>query len=235
VGTNALPFLLDRIAYTERKPEKVLRSLLSRFQPRYASREFEVRLYAIGGFEALGPMASPAIPELERLLFEKSVPECALALAAIGSETIPILAKALTNANANIRAEAASGIGFLGTDAEPLTPTLIHLTKDKDRSVRISAILALKVGSNSSTVPRLIQLLEDPDELVRKLAAEVLGEIGKGADAAVPALEKTARDPSNYVSKQAQIAIQKIRSTAPVSNTDGPTNGIEQRRRKQGY
>jgi len=220
IGTNALPFLLDRIAYTEGKPEKVLRSLLSRFQPRFESREFEVRVYAIGGFEALGPMASPAIPELERLLFEKSVPECANALGAIGSETIPILAKALTNANAKIRAAAAFSVSFLGTNAEPLTPTLIQLTSDKDLSVRIGAIVGLKVGrSSGSTVPRLIELLQDPDELLRKLSAEELGEIGEKATSALPALEKAARDPSNYVIEHAQIAIQRIRSTAPVSTT----------------
>jgi len=220
IGTNALPFLLDRIAYTERKPEKVLRSLLSRFGSRYESREFEVRLQAIGGFEALGPIASPAIPELERLLFEKSVPECASALGAIGSETIPILVKALTNSNAKIRAEAASSVSFLGADAEPLTPTLIQLTRDKDQAVRIGAILGLKVGrSSGSTVPRLIELLQDPDELIRKLSAEVLGEIGEKATSALPALEKATLDPSNYVIKHAQIAIQRIRSAASVSTT----------------
>jgi len=65
-------------------------------------------------------------------------------------------------------------------------PGLIKTTKDTARKIYICNKLG-EIG-DEQTVPILIQLLNDSEQIVRGRAAEALGQIGEKSEAAVPAL-----------------------------------------------
>ncbi len=98
IGTNALPWLLSEFAWNEPRWHGHLNRLLQK--QRITNFRFGGTLRrhrrAILGFQTLGEMAEPAIPDLLRLIEVRHglVP---IALAGIGAPAIPALAQCLTN------------------------------------------------------------------------------------------------------------------------------------------
>jgi HEAT repeat protein len=99
------------------------------------------------------------------------------------------------------------GGGFMapnGPDGEPLT------------TVREGAIWALgKYGDDAQAfVPRIVNLLDDPNRRIRTAAASALGKIGPGAKEAVPALVRHIADKDREVRVSAASALAEIRPAA---------------------
>ena len=183
---------------------------------------------AVFGFQVFGATATPMIPELARLLADESVPESAVALGAIGIESLPILAKALNSAITEVRLSAVVGLGLLGTNAVTCTPSLIELTKDRDWRVRAVAIRGLSETSPScSVITVFIGRLKDTNHVVRKVSAEALGKLGKDAAPAISALEEAALDSSEYVRKQAISSLETINSALGVDELLTTPNELE--------
>jgi type II secretory pathway component GspD/PulD (secretin)/beta-lactamase regulating signal transducer with metallopeptidase domain/HEAT repeat protein len=103
---------------------------------------------------------------------------------------------------------------------ERLMPLLLAGMEDREVGYRIRFIEALGYLRERSIVPRLIQLLGDPDAIIRTFAVQALGCIGDPR--ALPALEQLAQhDPATdykgefYLRKAAGKAIEQIRAADP--------------------
>ena len=215
VGTNALPLLLKRISFKRSNLESAIVSAVSKFWPGKVPNETEVRMDAVLGFRVFGVQAAPMIPELAVLLTNKCIPESALALAALGAESSPVLVDALKHPSKEVRMAGAEGLGLLGTNATSSATSLLELTKDEESAVRAIAIWALgETGPSSSTVPVFIARLQDTTSVVRKFSAEALGKLGQAATSAIPALEHAKLDSHAYVSNQAVLSLEVIRKAS---------------------
>jgi hypothetical protein len=98
IGTNALPWLLYELRAEGSRLQSRINQLLARQSIiKYRFPDVNTRLRrACRGFEALGPIAEPAIPELMTLV-EATPGYVPSALAAIGPPAVPALQQCLTN------------------------------------------------------------------------------------------------------------------------------------------
>jgi HEAT repeat protein len=134
-GTNALPLLLTRLKADD----------LSSIEPYVAPNSV---------FMILGPIAAPAIPELERMIQDpkRVSPSLADCLAVIGDPAIPAFIRLLENPHKRVRysvtyqlgAELQFGKAFTrGTNLLALIQPLIQRTEDVEPYTAIAAIQAL--------------------------------------------------------------------------------------------
>ncbi len=171
----------------------------------------------------IGPAAKEAAPALIKALMDEPTATgrpsqrydrirtiAFKALVQIGPEAVPAMAKALQNDEFTFRRmQVASVLGNIGREA---VPALTAAIRDKDRSVRWSAIDALgNLGPPSKeAVPALIEALQDADVVLRWKAAEALGSIGPEAKGAVPTLTKALQDESCIVRMQVALALGRM-------------------------
>ncbi len=88
---------------------------------------------------------------------------------------LAILLRELSNADAEIRYEAAGACGELGE--EEAAPHLVELTDDPDVDVRVAALQALGKTGGSDAKECLWQCLNNPSEVIRQAAEEALYEL----------------------------------------------------------
>ncbi len=220
IGTNALPTLFRKLRYKDPQFVKTLNDLAWKlsFHRIYLGREMADFDDALSGFEALGELASPAIPRLESMFADPRLAgRAALALSGIGTNAVPALTQALISTNSRIRSAAAMGLGEmvrkgkLSGGSESIVNDVAELLHDRDPSVRVSAAHALgDMGVASIAVPALVIGLSDSYDLVRWLSARGLGGYRAEAVAAIPALQKATDDPSAEVRSNAVFAIDQI-------------------------
>ena len=137
MGTNAIPALLERLAYR---------------QPPYNLKAYEVNIEAACAFMIIGEVAKPALPKLEGLM-DSDDKDLALhamiATCGMGEDSIGCLIRGLTNRHDIVRAEAAhfleDSIGARFPDQCKLAvPFIVVLLSDASESVRMSATNALR-------------------------------------------------------------------------------------------
>jgi len=131
----------------------------------------------------------PKLPQRARnLLWKKWGPPLSMedrltaarALGAMGPDAeaaVPFLAQALNDPNNQVSYDVAAAMGQIGSAS---TPWLIEATKDFDPNRRravVGAIAQIGPGAEAA-VPKLIELLQDPDGMVRQRAAYALNAIG---------------------------------------------------------
>ncbi len=171
----------------------------------------------------VGPEAAPAVPELIKIIQgtdAKHKIEALFVIGAIGptaSAAAPAAVAALADTDLQVQQTAAYALGKIGPGAKEAVAPLKKLTASTDDLVKLTAIWALlQIGPRSDdlvkmALPLLTAGLKSTQELVRIEAAISLGEIGKGAATALPALEAAANDPSSSVRGAASEAIKKIK------------------------
>ena len=160
IGTNALPWLLEWTDYQPpgwkmrlwtNPPVAMLRTGYARSvyywlrRSRASDREWAARL----GFEILGSVARPALPEAERRMADWRKPYRASGAMEFyteieGSGSVPVLLRALVSTNADCRQSAAFCLASLGTNAAPAAPALSNALSDPDPLVRQFAGVALQ-------------------------------------------------------------------------------------------
>ena len=137
MGTNAIPALLERLAYR---------------QPPYKLKAYEVNMEAACAFMVIGEVAKPALPKLVGLMDsddEDLALHAMIATCGMGADSIGCLIRGLTNRHDTVRAEAAhfleESIGARFPDQRKLAvPFIIGLLSDASESVRMSATNALR-------------------------------------------------------------------------------------------
>ena len=204
MGARTLPFLLARLA------DK------SSGDVRYRQTTW--------AFNALGPIAKPAIRKLVPLLGQNPgyVPA---ALAGIGREAMPELLLALTNENFYVRDNTAAGLAN-AIYSEKITPAeagaafpiaLGNLTYTNVNPLfqgntrwRAAALLgALKLRPEIA-VPALTRGLEDSSTAVASQCASSLLAFGQQAESAVPMLTIAASSTNTQLNLAARQALNQI-------------------------
>src|ERR1041385_3654595 len=200
IGTNAIPNLI-----------KMLRS-----------EDLELQQAGKNGFEILGQVGAPAVPELAQLLVgtnELARFWAAQALGEIGAPALPALMAGLTNHHFAVGTDAALGIVKLGTNAAPALPILLKDLQHPDRYHRERAADAL--GNlhiqPELVVPALANLLRDPSPAACTLALNSLAQFGSGARSAAPLIIPLLTNPD--FADAAKLALREI---APEMLTNAP-------------
>lgn len=172
-GTNAIPTLLRMVREEGSMKTRLLNwayriPYFRKYHPRRPSMEF---LVVILGFHALHEDATPAIPELIKIL----------------------------NRNPGLGAMTCSMavLGQMGPAAADAVPTLLRVATHTNRNVRMGALAALgEIHSDpDKVVPVLIAALHDPSAVNRAVAANSLARFGADAKPAVPALVQIILEP----------------------------------------
>ena len=219
IGTNALPFLLERARSKDSRFRGKLQEWFTNQSVIPVNRfHFAVAPYrhaeARWGFQALGPGAKTAIPELVELIKDEETADASAdyALGCIGSEAVLPLTNALTNDNPAVRYGASKALGMIGSEAKAAVPNLIKCLRDRDHRMRFLAALALGniAKEPAVSVPALIARLEDTDVGVRERSAIALGKFGDQANSAIPALLKAHQTQHQNLRRLAAEALKKI-------------------------
>ncbi|MGB3510284.1 MAG: sister chromatid cohesion protein PDS5 [Microcoleaceae cyanobacterium] len=144
------------------------------------------------------------------------------ALAKLGDRAVPALIQTLENDNLLVRWGATQALSQIG---KPAIPNLIQALESNQPRVRWGAATALGNIRDSQpdiVIPALVTLLKDPDNRVRRLAAESLSTIiwqksnstmPSTAKQIVPQLRAALTDSEKNVRVAAAITLVKIDST----------------------
>jgi PBS lyase HEAT-like repeat-containing protein len=133
LDTNALPYLLEWIQYEPSQwryrlanhviglpPQAFFMPLAERIQPQRREVLAEGALIA---FDFLGTKATPAIPDLARLMDNQAAPQsasrAAFALGAIGTNSVPALLKVSQNSNHPCQQDAKTALIRINHNIQP--------------------------------------------------------------------------------------------------------------------
>jgi HEAT repeat protein len=185
-----------------------------------------VRKVAIAALPAVGADAHEAVPGLRDLLSTSDRLYATQALRFFGPAALPALSALvplLTDADAEVRWQAAWTLGRIGPAAREAVPALKDALKDPEDKVREHAAEALgDIGPEArNAVPALIQTLNDSNAGVRRDAVRSLGQIGPAAKEALPAINRLLKDDSPRVREAAGTAVKRI-TTAPPTESSSP-------------
>ena len=231
IGTNGLPWLLNWIDHEPSPWRYRIGSLAERLPDSITGGSPLIRLtvqsagvkraqHAATAFQALGPMAVPAIPELARLLCTTNSPSsnqrALFALSCLGPAAVPAIAKFLSSPRYDGDPWAMHCIQNMGTNARAITPIIVgNLTHTNDLIAENTAYSFIMVGPTNHfdadlLVPALIQCLQDPRPFVRQRASFPLRTLAAAAAPALPTLTNALQDPDLQVRTNAAAAIQYI-------------------------
>ena len=205
VGTNALPQLILMIGYEpsplrlklmklaeQARQTRIRRLIPAPFETDVGAAKGDL---AIAGFHVLGPIASPAIPELERLTASPHSSDVANramdALGEIGQPALPALRRLCKNQPTRLRAFVA--ILTIGRGGVPITTEIEEIITQGD-TVAEMAVHALNRFPATNALPILTNLLTHPASRMRKAAAENLPWFNPAGRCAIPALCDTVND-----------------------------------------
>ena len=124
---------------------------------------------------------------------------------------ISIFTRAFNDPHASVRLRAINALQKINDVS--LIPIFIKALSDPDRAIRTSAIDALEEiepAAAKAAVPALTKALKDTSGYNRERAAIVLGQMGREAESAVPALGDLLADSRLAVVKSAADALRKI-------------------------
>ena len=187
---------------------------------------------ALEAVKMLGPVATPLVPLLHRMLQARNPGvqrrDLVEALERIGpaaSEALPEIAKSLDAKDPLLRVEAIRAVAAIdGPKAREAIPQLIKALQANDTQtsnaflaqhqpwIRAEAAKALgTMGKGASeALPQLIKTLDNPDETARGNAVEAIGKIDPANPRALTALIKAMKDPSFKVSPNAIMLLVKV-------------------------
>jgi HEAT repeat protein len=150
-------------------------------------------------------------------------------LHSLGAASVPALARALRDPDAEMRRDIAVALDVVGggwwhfpdgrpkLDLRPALPALLSALKDSDPAVRAWVAQDISdIGPGAVTaVPHLRAMLHSSDAESRGTACNALGAIGSAARAALAELQGALSDSSPEVRLAARAAIARIGGSAP--------------------
>jgi HEAT repeat protein len=182
-------------------------------------RNNEAYADALTYFNVTGSAARPAIPHLTRMMEDPSSSvnlraRAIYALALIGKDAGPHLARALTNEVQLDRETVAWGIGYIrnpGTDSTTIVQALVRSLRDQNTGIAKESAVALGVLATGKdlAIPALVASLQDSRPPVQKAAIIALGRFGEKAEAAIPHLAPMMGD-TNLANNLRQDAIHTL-------------------------
>jgi hypothetical protein len=172
LGTNAIPDLLRMLVYRQSpliSPLLTIGRRLHIVKSQFSNpcvRNWEAQT----AFSELGYKAAGAVPELIQLYdthpdssSRTSILFVLDSIGPIAKEAVPVLLRAMTDTNEEVRVNAISALCKIQTDPAHVVPALITYLSDPAPIVRRNTILALsQFGAKAKpAVPALLQLLRD--------------------------------------------------------------------------
>lgn len=162
------------------------------------------------------PPALPALEARRQQVYDQ--------LHALGSASVPALARALRDPDPEMRRDVAVALDVVGggwwhfpdgdskLDLRPALPALLTALADSDPGVRAWASQDISdIGEGAAAaVPRLRAMLHSSDPGSRGSACGALGGIGFAARGALPDLQQALNDSSPEVRQAARDAITRI-------------------------
>ncbi len=150
-------------------------ALLNKFND--TSKPVEVRRRAL---ESASPLILPAVRESIKKAYdsrdERFVISAIYAMGRTCDDTwLPIIYKEMSNADAEIRYEAANACGEIGAEAS--APYLLEHIHDTDIEVRIAVIQSLGKIGGIEAKKGLQRITKDPNPVVSEAVEQVLSEI----------------------------------------------------------
>jgi HEAT repeat protein len=174
---------------------------------------------ALRALGLIGPDAREAVGDLVALFSDRTQPLALVVqtLAAIGSDAVGRLEKALASPDRSVRILAADALIHMGPEARGAVGTLTATLADPDRDVRRLAAEALAaVGPDArAAVPALTAGLGSGETDTRIQAAHTLRSIGRDAAGAAGALAECLMDFSTEVRYEAALALGTIQPPDP--------------------
>lgn len=157
------------------------------------SRGGALRAQAAHVLRRIAPGDATLLPALARALEDPRAYarwEVYRTLAAVGPKALPVFLKELKQEDVRRRRLGALGVRGQARAAVGKLPQVVAALDDEDRVVRRYAVLALGEmrALGAPAVPRLLELLDDPELRMSVLHAFLL--MGKGAEAAAPAIAR---------------------------------------------
>ena len=223
MGTKTLPFLLNDLTFDP----KLHHYRLHYLKPETGSAD-QRNSQATWAFDALGPLAKPAIPELDQLL-EQNPGYVPGALVGIGRDALPDVFRALTNGSFFVRDNTAAYLAnaiYAGRitpeEARPVLPLAVDDLSDSDTNPTFRAnthwhgaslLGAIRLEPDLS-VPALITDLQDTQNTVAVQCAQALGRFGDNGKAAIPALVRAAGSTNAELGSEAVASLSLIDSNA---------------------
>ena len=212
IGTNGLPWMLERIRYHRSWARDVATRWTARFRPappQYWTpegvREQQMIDAGVDGIFVLGPDASSAAPALTEILEESVTPQIgtrARFCLWLVQPPARVLVQRLSYRKAGVVKAAARGLGRNVAEQPSVSVAALGkvLELNKDPSVRCTvADVLVEFGQNARIVlPALKNALDDPNEDVRRTVTNAVLKI------APEALEKTKRETENVRLKQTE-------------------------------
>jgi hypothetical protein len=170
-------------------------------------------IHSLGNFGADG---APAIPALIAWTRHEDFWIRLWAVNALGriaqqpAAVIPVLLSALKDSEALVRRDAAHALGRYGKAASHAVPELIRAADDADWHAQPGAIIALaRIGEQPDVVlPLLVRKLHDENWILRRCAADVLGDFG--GQQAFAALMDAADDGHGFVREIVFASLKKL-------------------------
>jgi hypothetical protein len=225
MGTNAIPFLLEWIAYEQPAWKPKLEHVANEHYKfpglRWLAADSREQLAngACAGFSRMGPKAEAAIPALAIMATnsftnsnsERRAVRAIWALSGLGTNALSPILMAF-KIQPSVRIYAAYRLPDLGSNALPAVPVLIQFLADKDPDLAKWAAVALgklKIFP-SLVVPALTTGLSDSRPGLRLKCARALGDLGPEANPAAEALLRLVNDPDPGVRRAVTNALQQL-------------------------
>lgn len=138
--------------------------------------------------------------------------EAARSLARMGSQpdVLTALRGALHDNNDSVRYRASQALRLMNLESTGLLDDVMVLLDDKIDLVRLGATEVLARWPIPAAVPRLIGLMKDRDERIRRVAIRSLGRMPSAAKSAVRHLVEALMDSSETVRMQAVDSLTMI-------------------------
>lgn len=178
-----------------------------------------LRLRTAWALLAVGAEPATVVPVLTALLDDRKLArakdgpslqaQAADLLGWIGPEAeaaVPVLVRQMVRRDYPVGAAALKAVDRVGVAAVPELVRVFGRTPDRARD-RLAFVLK-RLGTPA--VPPLARLLDHPQAEVRDAAAHVLGDIGRGAESAIPRLEESLDDPAMTVRLSAAEALLAV-------------------------
>jgi len=219
IGPAAIPSLLQMLRSRDTVLHRVLVSITRELNRRQSTMVFGVTSAtekcdrAAMAFEALGPLAHSAIPDLKKLLVRQSDPQfVADSLAAIGPEAVSAILECLPKVAPEKRYFLFSAAAKWPSQHEAIQLALLRSINSSNQYERRCAaeFLGRFKQQPSTTVPVLIAALQDPELLVRLQALQSLAEFGTNASSAVGPVRALAQNQSWFPPDQVSNVLMRI-------------------------
>lgn len=212
--------------YAQIRPR--LPSLLQHWLPTPVD-SYSTRMCAVSMLARLGSDAKSAIPELIKSLKREKTAGVQQLLIGFFSyeydylkgrdrektELLPEFIAAMQSSNSGVRNNAALALAQYPERADIVAPVLLKGLADSDMHARVMAAKALHmVAPQTAAKPEVLEViigvLKYHDDQIAYRAANLLGDIGKEASPAIPALIECIHGTNRLVASDAARALKKI-------------------------